>query len=188
MDTETPGSAHLLCQPRLSQGRLAQMGRLAWETSGWQSFLEERGPGPQGGAPGSRLPPVPAILPASLLPIPTPALPFWWQRLRFSSVQSPACHSYKWQPSALGDLILTTHRWLGLGGERDGHREGAGQRQVWRAREGRAGDMGLCQEERRSPALGRPCGSENHKESSSWSLNYESLWTSDLLPVTGGGS
>lgn len=41
--------------------------------------------------------------------------------------------------------------------------KGAGKGKVWRDREGRAGDWGLCQEERRSPALGRPWGSESHK-------------------------
>ena len=36
-----------------------------------------------------------------------------------------------------------------------GKSEKSGQGMVWRDREGRAGDIGLCWEERRSPASGR---------------------------------
>lgn len=42
MDTETLGLAHLLCQCGSHKDK-AQMGRLAWETSGWQTFLGEWG-------------------------------------------------------------------------------------------------------------------------------------------------
>lgn len=41
--------------------------------------------------------------------------------------------------------------------------KGAGKGRVWRKREEKTGDSGVCQEERRSPALGRPWKSENHR-------------------------
>lgn len=43
VDTEALGSVHLLCQLRFSQDAGRKTGRLVRETSGWQSFLEERG-------------------------------------------------------------------------------------------------------------------------------------------------